>query len=127
MKDDNRRKALKALAIGAPAVWAKPVVDSVMLPAHASTSGCDCFPFDGDLGPYTSLAPNPTPCSPVPEGLSQLVVYSHQSPDCSDTGTPFIDVWGPINGDPLAMDAQRIDRRASRGVPNPPYLLHELL
>ena len=39
MKVDKRRKALKALAIGAPAVWAKPVVDSVLLPAHADASG----------------------------------------------------------------------------------------
>lgn len=38
MGNNNRRKALKALAVGAPAVWAKPVVDSVVLPAHASTT-----------------------------------------------------------------------------------------
>ena len=47
MKDDKRRKALKALAIGAPAMWTKPVVDSVVLPAHANGSlrcptGSDC-------------------------------------------------------------------------------------
>lgn len=35
---DNRRKALKTLAVGAPVVWAKPVVDSVVLPAHGEGS-----------------------------------------------------------------------------------------
>ncbi len=41
--DNTRRKALKALTIGTGAVvaghWSKPVVESVMLPAHAQTSG----------------------------------------------------------------------------------------
>ena len=45
MTKKSRRKALKGLAISVPAVWAKPVLDSVVLPAHASTT-CDpsgCF------------------------------------------------------------------------------------
>ena len=43
MKEKNRRQALKVLAVGAPAVWAKPIVDSIVLPVHAETScvgGC---------------------------------------------------------------------------------------
>ena len=39
MNKKSRRKALKALAAAAPVVWAKPVVDSVVLPAHAEVSG----------------------------------------------------------------------------------------
>ena len=39
----NRRKALKAIAVSAPAVWAKPVVDSIVLPAHAATSCNGCM------------------------------------------------------------------------------------
>ena len=35
MKDSTRRKAIKALTVGAPAVWVKPEVDSLLLPAHA--------------------------------------------------------------------------------------------
>ncbi len=38
MKKQSRRNILKGLAVGTPAVWAKPVVDSVVLPAHAATS-----------------------------------------------------------------------------------------
>ena len=33
-----RRNILKGLAVGFPAVWAKPVVESIVLPAHADTS-----------------------------------------------------------------------------------------
>ena len=38
MNKESRRKLLKGLALGVPAVWAKPIVDSVLLPAHAQTS-----------------------------------------------------------------------------------------
>lgn len=47
--NDSRRKLLKSLAAGSGAVvagkslpkeWSKPVVDSVMLPAHAETTNC---------------------------------------------------------------------------------------
>lgn len=47
-KTDSRRKLLKSIAVGTGAVvagkslpdsWSRPVVDSVMLPAHAMTSG----------------------------------------------------------------------------------------
>ena len=47
MNRKNRRKALKALAVGAPIVWAKPVVDSVVLPAHASTTCLGCVDVTG--------------------------------------------------------------------------------
>lgn len=50
MSDQSRRKLLKSIAAGSGAIvagsslpenWTKPVVDSVMLPAHAATSpGC---------------------------------------------------------------------------------------
>ena len=52
-QNENRRKLLKSLAAGSGAViagkslpesWSKPVVDSVMLPAHAQTSPSPCTP-----------------------------------------------------------------------------------
>ena len=49
MKKNDRRKALKALAVGGavlPTQWAKPVVDSVVLPAHATLTTITCI-FDG--------------------------------------------------------------------------------
>jgi hypothetical protein len=51
---ESRRKLLKSIAAGSGAIvagkslpesWKRPIVDSVMLPAHAQTSGCSgCFP-----------------------------------------------------------------------------------
>ena len=52
-QNENRRKLLNSLAAGSGAViagkslpesWSKPVVDSVMLPAHAQTSPSPCTP-----------------------------------------------------------------------------------
>ena len=52
---ENRRKLLKTVAAGGGAIiagkslpenWARPAVDSVMLPAHAQTSG---GPYSGTL------------------------------------------------------------------------------
>lgn len=49
MSDQSRRKVLKSIALGGGAVvatktlpesWLKPVVKSVLLPAHAQTSAC---------------------------------------------------------------------------------------
>ena len=43
----KRREILKCLTVAgaAGAVWKKPVVDSVMLPAHAATSCDECFSY----------------------------------------------------------------------------------
>ncbi len=52
---NKRRKLLLALS-GAPAatVWKKPVVETVLLPVHASTSGCD-FVTDGTCSNITDI------------------------------------------------------------------------
>ena len=38
MAQESRRKVLKGLAVTVPAVWATPVVESIILPAHAGFS-----------------------------------------------------------------------------------------
>ena len=38
MTEKSRRKVLKGLAVTLPAIWATPVVESVILPAHAAAS-----------------------------------------------------------------------------------------
>ena len=38
MNQKNRRKALKSLVAASPAIWAKPVLGSFVLPAHAQMS-----------------------------------------------------------------------------------------
>lgn len=40
MSKTNRRRMLKGLALSVPAAWTAPLVKSVVLPAHAQTSGC---------------------------------------------------------------------------------------
>ena len=56
MNKDNRRIALKTLAAAVPAVWVKPVVNSVILPVHASTSpsGPPCLTTGVVQGPVAS-------------------------------------------------------------------------
>lgn len=58
MSQESRRKLLKGLAVTLPAAWTTPMVESIVLPAHAQTSpgGCRpsirCFAFEvgeGDL------------------------------------------------------------------------------
>lgn len=57
-KNESRRKLLKSIAAGSGAVvvgkslpesWSKPVVDSVLLPAHAETSQTPDRTYSGDL------------------------------------------------------------------------------
>ena len=38
MNKKSRRNVLKGLAVGAPLVWVKPAVNSIVLPAHARSS-----------------------------------------------------------------------------------------
>ena len=41
MKNRIRRHSLKALALAAPAIWVKPIVNSAVLPVHAAISGLE--------------------------------------------------------------------------------------
>ena len=51
MKNANRRTLLKSMAVSAPVAWSAPVVNSVVLPAHAVTSGAGCvFWLSNNLG-----------------------------------------------------------------------------
>ncbi|MCI5146109.1 MAG: hypothetical protein D3923_11415, partial [Candidatus Electrothrix sp. AR3] len=47
-ENQNRRKAIKKIAVGVgalagysvlPTTWTKPIIDGIVLPAHAQTSG----------------------------------------------------------------------------------------
>ena len=85
MKDDNRRKTLKALAVGAPVVWVKPVVDSMVLPAHGSTSPCaaaaDCYNTPGGEDGIESIEWG---------GVESIAIRS--GADCSGNSEPTTDV-----------------------------------
>jgi hypothetical protein len=49
MNKNSRRNVLKGLAAGAPIIWVKPAVESMVLPAHARSS---C----GEFRPYNESA-----------------------------------------------------------------------
>ena len=49
MKHNLRRKVLKTLAVGAPAIWIKPIVHSVVLPVHAQFSPACAIDMDGPM------------------------------------------------------------------------------
>jgi hypothetical protein len=88
MNKKSRRNVLKGLAVGVPATWAKPVVDSVVLPAHANVScgvGQECFPrlsgrqsFDwpGGQGPHDVTFYKSTGCGTDPWEITYLVVLA---------------------------------------------------
>ena len=125
MKNEKRRKLLKSIAIGSGAViagktlpenWSKPVVDAVMLPAHAQTSVCTItmtvldpagapVPSGTDIGqtdaPYTFTGS----VSPAELGAGGQVQLSWSAPDGSSGQAS-----GPIAADgswsigPMTLD-----------------------
>jgi hypothetical protein len=79
MKKESRRKLLKGLAITLPAAWTTPMVEAIVLPAHAATSPVDCTApedcyFSQVLERYF----------PWPGGTESRLVGLHVS-ECSDT------------------------------------------
>ena len=72
--NDSRRKLLKSIAAGSGAVvagkalpesWSKPIVDSVVLPAHAETTD-DTDPGGPAVSPAPGSALARGPCSGTP-------------------------------------------------------------
>lgn len=117
MKDkqssESRRKLLKSIAAGSGAIiagkslpesWAKPVVDSVMLPAHAQTSVCaltmEVYNAAGaPIASGTTIAFNPDPIpqadfrgtvSPSGLGVGGTVSLSWSAPDGSSGQTSAV-------------------------------------
>lgn len=64
MSHKTRRRVLSGLGLAFPAAWIHPVIETVVLPAHAQTSGCaapeGCYTFSvvqsfswpGGMGPF---------------------------------------------------------------------------
>ncbi len=58
MTQESRRKVLKGLAVTVPAVWATPVVESIILPAHAGFSCGELELFNDGNGRHTDAFEN---------------------------------------------------------------------
>jgi hypothetical protein len=119
---DSRRKLLKSIAAGSGAViagkslpenWAKPVVDSVMLPAHAQTSCCDIsgqYCADGNYGYFemdvtaqggVSILWNPPgPDTPNESAITTVTCpdYSFNVPIGQTTMSGTISCTGQVTG-----------------------------
>ena len=50
--NNNRRKALLGISGGAVAIWHKPMISSVILPAHAITSDLSLIHISEPTRPY---------------------------------------------------------------------------
>ncbi len=98
MNKKTRRNLIKGLAVAAPVVWVKPVVDSVVLPAHAQTS----IPIEASVRFFTDDSFN----IEIPNG-STIVI-----------GTPYVVLITlfPIPGIPLDL----VITTSINGVPNAP-------
>ena len=88
MNQKSRRRILKGLAITLPVVWTKPVVEFVVLPAHAQTTGpcsapegCYDVPtltlsidWPGGTGPQTASLFNGSGCTGQSSGDTEFVL-----------------------------------------------------
>lgn len=99
MSDESRRKLIKSIAAGSGAIvagknlpesWTKPVVDSVMLPAHAQTSQLVEFTYQ------STLVDNDT-CDGATSGLPNVTNLDFDVSTATPNGLGTVDVT--IHGD----------------------------
>jgi hypothetical protein len=92
----SRRKLLKNLAAGGvvgaalPAVWSKPVIDSVILPAHAQTTGPGVIVGGGGGG---GTGPGPAPSGSPGRDLIDFFVSPAQAGEDLDVEPCFVDCF----------------------------------
>lgn len=104
-KDESpRRKLLKTLAAGGvagaalPATWSKPAIDSVMLPAHAQTTG----PIVTGGGGSGGTGPGPAPRNSIGDELMDFFVNPAQAGDGFKSFCVELQVRHS-NGDPVEV------------------------
>ncbi|HSH40935.1 MAG TPA: hypothetical protein VK973_02290 [Arenicellales bacterium] len=78
----SRRRLLKGLALTLPAAWSRPIVESVVLPAHAQTSVPGC---SADPGCYVYNIGDSDESFNWPGGAGPETVELFAGSGCSDT------------------------------------------
>jgi len=84
--NENRRKLLVSMGITLPAAWSRPVVEAIVLPAHAQSTTCilaeDCYNF---------LYENDTLTGSFfwPGGTGPFIITGVSLPGCTTQGNPI--------------------------------------
>jgi hypothetical protein len=92
---DPRRKLLKKLAAGGvvgaalPAVWSRPVIDSVLLPAHAQTTGAGAIVGGGGGG---GTGPGPAPSRSTGGDLIDFFINPAQAGEGSELDSYCVEI-----------------------------------
>ena len=112
-----RRNVLKGLVASVPAMWTKPIVDNVVLPAHAITSGAGCIEIEeglfadfqgGNAIPIFSQLYSDSECTEenglignplvyAPQGAAQAVFLCQTNFGISEVREEDNDVWNCLN------------------------------
>jgi hypothetical protein len=114
MSDQSRRKILKSIAAGSGAIvagkslpesWSRPVVDSVLLPAHAQTSDTANGPFAGTATTqvpalksdsiFAQATDSLVPQAHAADGFEPYVCVQPNSTNDAATVTVLVDNNGP--------------------------------
>lgn len=86
MSRRSRRRLLKGLALTLPAAWSRPIVESVVLPAHAQTSGPGC---SADAGCYSFSTDEFETSFQWPGGGGARTVEVFNGANCSGDSGPW--------------------------------------
>jgi hypothetical protein len=94
MNKKSRRNILKGLAVTTPAVWASPVVESVVLPSHAQTSGSD---NSDDICPTLTISGFTVDCATLLPLENRLWTIIDDADGCGQftTGDPVVTTASP--------------------------------
>lgn len=92
MSRNARRRLLQGLAIALPAAWTRPIVESVILPAHAQTSAPGC---SAPAGCYVTPEPFGFQSFQWPGGARPFAVDTFSTVTCEGEAESFTMVVGP--------------------------------
>ncbi len=108
-KSPSRRRLIKTLALGSaytgtqilPNQWAKPVVNSVMTPAHAATSGCSIVSCSGGWILYDD----------EPDAFQDIFLFTVvELPNCEDRVDPGdITCTMTVGGTPIPEESGQVE------------------
>ncbi len=85
---------ISSIALALPSSWMQPVINTVLLPAHAQTSTCDVADLSGSWNVVVSLDAGGVFDSTTSLNSDGTGTYQNTPPTPADTGTV---VWSVVN------------------------------